>query len=532
MFQKLNFRLTIVVLLTVLFFDSHTMFAQFINHKTTTKSNIEIVTNYWGMIGYDIDRKTGGSCWPRGSQNQYIFGGGIWFGAKKTVDGETKTIVELSYNPNTGRSWMVPGRIEHGEKYNYDATDKYRVYSSSEFGKNNGEPYDSGLDNWPIWQTSHNANKSGLYIDNVTLRNKTSYPLGPAIKSDEDIFCTYKDTDLVYYEDGETVRRAEGCPLGLQFEQTLYSWDDPQYEDAIIVFYSVINTSADTLKDCWFASMSDPDLALKSNSSQGSTNDRSRYYNEDSEKNLAVFWTMGDRGEKGRGFGYLGLSLIMTPAVDEQGFLRKDNSIYNPSEQLGMTTFRSNFISGDEKTTAGRYDFMSKGVFSTDNEAGDKRGLLSTGPFNLRPGDTLRTALLINIALPVSGGDVGSSNTDELTTLVNNATLATNKFYHEIMIPVSVNEVINYQSDKMIANMYPNPATDNISVEFNLKTPATPRFEIINILGETVVKINNESFAAGSNIINIDTKSLASGSYYLKISVGAYQEVRMISVVR
>jgi hypothetical protein len=35
------------------------------------------------FLEINVSQGVGGGYWPRGSQNQYIFGGGVWFGAKK-----------------------------------------------------------------------------------------------------------------------------------------------------------------------------------------------------------------------------------------------------------------------------------------------------------------------------------------------------------------------------------------------------------------------------------------------------------------
>ena len=506
-----------------------------IDHRTTKLSNVDMFMSSNGVFGQDVKLGIGGGFWPRGSDHQYIFGGGFWFGAQKEVDGEIKTIVEIAYNPNSGQSWMIPGRIENGDKHIPDPDRKYRLYSSTEFGKKSGEPYDSDLANWPIWRTNKAADKSAVYIDEVSRRNMSSYPGGPVFLSDEDIFCTYKDSDLDYFEKKDVNRAEEGCPLGLQFEQTLYSWNELDIKNSVVIMYNIINTSDDILNNCWFATVADADVAIKTSSYKGASNDRVRYYHEDSGKNMVVFWSDTDYGEDD--FGYMGFSYIMSPAVDEQGFVLGNHVISDPSNQLGLVTFHDWQIMEDVKETAHRYNFISSGVIDSGGVRGDRRIMISTGPFNMRPGDTTKVALLINFALPSGGGThdpndkIRTADSTELTALINNANQATEKFYTDIMTPVSVEETINYSGNNIISKTFPNPATDYISVEFNLKTPTFPKFEIINILGETVAKIN-KAFAAGTNRINIDTKSLASGSYYLKITAGSSQEINLISIVR
>jgi len=87
------------------------------------------------------------------------------------------------------------------------------------------------------------------------------------------------------------------------------------YRDFIFLKYEITNYSKDTLSDCWMAPVMDVDIAVATNSQNGASNDRCRYYEEDPTLNLAVQWSMGDQGEKGQGFGYLGFDFLESPAV-------------------------------------------------------------------------------------------------------------------------------------------------------------------------------------------------------------------------
>jgi hypothetical protein len=56
-------------------------------------------------------------------------------------------------------------------------------------------------------------------------RNTTEYPRGPAFISGEDIFTTYKDTDLTKFKDfaGVGALSKKGYPQKIQYEQMIYS---------------------------------------------------------------------------------------------------------------------------------------------------------------------------------------------------------------------------------------------------------------------------------------------------------------------
>jgi len=320
--------------------------------QKNTVSNIEFYTTNYGIFGLNVAQNRGGGFWPRGSQNQYIFAGGIWFGAikKRPNDTNYRKFVTITYNPNNGRSWMVPGRMNPDNTAN-DPIDqneitKYRTYFSTDFKRGDGQPIlATDGEAWPIWDivaedTLRNNRYFGYYIDDVADRTLTKYPKGPAFISGEDIFCTFKDTDLSRYDDGAGQRRSQGYPLRLQYEQMIYSWGFGDYRDFIFLKYEIANYSKDTLRECWMAPVMDIDIALAQNSQNGASNDRCRFYEEDESLNLAFQWTEGTQGEQGQGFGYLGFDFLESPAVyrmewrkitddikDYMGLVKKDTTI-------------------------------------------------------------------------------------------------------------------------------------------------------------------------------------------------------------
>ncbi len=395
-------------------------------------SDIQLpITNY-GIIGLDVANSTGGGYWPRGSQNQYIFGGGIWFGAvrENPNTSEEKKYVEVTYNPNSGESWMVPGHIKYDEQDVADQSDinRYRTYFSTDFRPDGKtiDPDEGGDWDWPIWDVAEDPEVElkynryfGAFVGEKALRTSNKYERGPAFISGEDIFCTYKDTDLNQYEGGYGRRSQEGYPLRLQFEQMIYSWGFGDYANFMFVKYTIINYSQDTLKDCWVAPVMDVDIARRQNARFGAGNDRARYYEEADSLNLAFQWSESDRGEAGRGFGYLGFDFLESPAVirtfdtvvtsdgdtvikeiqtDSTGFIRKDSSFYATSSQLGLVTFRNWAIENDILEDEPRYEFMASAQKDGDIGAGDKRFMMATGPFHMRPGDTARVVVGIILA--------------------------------------------------------------------------------------------------------------------------------------
>ncbi|TNE34320.1 hypothetical protein EP342_02970 [bacterium] len=438
----------------------------FLDYQKNTLSNIETVISNYGLIGYDRPNKVGSGYFPRGSRNEYIFGGGIWYAAQKKVpfvdsNGvkgfHLNKLVSISYNPSTADSWQTPGRIEDGSLTKGDP-EKYKVFFSTDFSRTTGQslnPAKKATPYWPIWDTIEEdtlgySRYFGYYQYNENDRRLSKYHKGPAMISGEDIFTTYHDLDISQYEGSLSERRLRGYPMGLQYEFTIYSWGFGQYQNFFFCLYDVINMSKDTLYNCWLAPIMDVDLARSPFFSAGASNDRVSYWYEDPEFNLAYQFTNGEYGEQGQGFGYLGFdflespTIIRPPLLDSAGnlqqeincvdlgngvklcdttyvadennpdfrFLRKDSAFYDNSSQLGLVTFKNWNAKDDKKDDNARYNYISDGVTDVDFGPGDKRFMMATGPFHMRPGDTSRTVVCIMIATPSKTGDADGTFED------------------------------------------------------------------------------------------------------------------------
>ncbi|MFH1051653.1 MAG: hypothetical protein V1779_12095 [bacterium] len=478
--------------------------------QRNTVSNFQFpVTNY-GILFLDVARNVGGGYWPRGSLNQYLFGGGIWLAAQKWIWTDTGTVdnpmpyrkltklCEVTYNPNSGSSWMVPGRIEDGDEIDNTDIYKYRNYFSTDFRTSDGAAINSADGpNWPIWDASSNDSDVikidryyGYYIDSVENRRLGAHKKGPAFISGEDIFSTYKDTDLNYYEGGVEYRRNLGYPMRLQFEQYIYSWGFGDYKDFIFIRYEIINKSKDTLYNCWLAPVMDVDIARAPNTAYGAGNDKARFYDEDPSKNMAIQWTNDDRGEKGYGFGYLCFDFLESPAVHDcertvdtlinnesvtvcymciekdtvdgkeicvkemafdpglVNYPRRDRRWYDNQYQLGLKTFRRWPINDDIPEDESRYNYMSGQVIEQgEGEPGDYRFMMATGSFNMLPGDTVRTVVGMILANSVLSDATGK--TDDLVEAVRKDEFAQEVYDNNFRAPIPPDKSIIYRWDPL-----------------------------------------------------------------------------------
>jgi hypothetical protein len=484
--------------------------------QINTKSDFEFYSSNFGILFSPVDAaNSGGGFWPRASLNQYIYGGGLWFAAIKEHNGEYRKYCTLSYNPNNGRSWLVPGRIEDGDEPDENLINKYRIYFSTDMNTD-GSPIENDYGpNWPLWNESE-EDYFGRYVYDDAKRNSENF-LEPAFVSSEDIFCTFKDTDLSRYDGGASNRRNMGYPLGTQWEQTIFS-----FKDALIIKYKIINMSNDTLLDCWLAPLVDFDIASKLQPAAGSTNDRMTYYFPDRSLNMAVAWSESDKGEEGNGFGYAGLSMISTPVVDENGYIISTKN-HCDQDQLGLQTFSTWDISEDLNEDAPRYNFVSSKIIDGDKGPSDYRSLMATGPFHLKPGDAAELSILINFALPVNGGDATGEWYD-MEVLVENARDIQSTFCLKAITNVNDSE----ENEEIDVALYPNPATDFLMIESG---SLIKNIKIIDVLGNKVIEYSDPSNRILLNLKDLSGNRLTSGFYFFIISAEQGKRIKRVIVL-
>ncbi|TAL70854.1 MAG: T9SS type A sorting domain-containing protein [Bacteroidetes bacterium] len=501
----------------------------FCDNQKNTVSNVEFYSSNFGIVGNNILTNSGGTFWPRGSVNQYIYAGGFWFGGKKYLPGEVipNKLVEISYNPNSGGSWFVPGRIDDGESLDTTDTSTYRNYFSTDFRKFSGVPYYiTDGPNWPLWIEPDDLLSKGLYLgtyeSDISKRNRDNYLFGPAYISDEDIFSTYKDTDLDRFDGGREIRELLGYPLKLQVEQRIFTWANDLLKDVVIIYYNIINFSQDTLYDCWFAPVYDFDIGKIP--AVNAQDDHSQLYKDDRTLNMVICWDdtldLGNRVN-----GIMGFSYLMTPAVDNDYFLRKDKKVYLPSEQLGLKSYKNWRIEEDGFEDEQNYARISSNKVDTTEEKGDMRLLFSTGPFNMLPGDTLKVALSILFAIPdsVIGIQKFTTTKPDFTKLVNLARYTQNFFYNNLIL--GINDENHSPENHYL--LYPNPASDIINILSN-NSLNIDKIELYNLIGEKII----EKSDIYSQQYKLNTRSFQNGTYYLRIKSGINTETKLLQIAK
>jgi hypothetical protein len=78
-------------------------------------------------------------------------------------------------------------------------------------------------------------------------------------------------------------------------------------------------------------------------------------------------------------------------------------------------------------------------------------------------------------------------------------------------------------------NVYPNPATDNISINLDLKETAILLIDVTDINGKQVVIISNEK-QTGIVTKQYNTAALPSGNYFVRLQVNGKTATQKLTV--
>ncbi|MCF8241300.1 MAG: T9SS type A sorting domain-containing protein [Melioribacteraceae bacterium] len=191
-------------------------------------------------------------------------------------------------------------------------------------------------------------------------------------------------------------------------------------------------------------------------------------------------------------------------------------------------------LSGDPEGMRGWYDGMGTwGDFGT----GGREYALSSGPFNLAPGDTQEVVYAIFMAR-------GSNNLNSVTELKNKGEYI-RQYYQDILANTQedneliINEYKLYQS-------YPNPFNPTTTIEFNIPavvgtSPTTvgkrdlslhTKIIVFDILGREVKTLINKPMQPGRHKVEFDASGLASGVYFYQLKAGDFIQTKKMVLLR
>ena len=68
-----------------------------------------------------------------------------------------------------------------------------------------------------------------------------------------------------------------------------------------------------------------------------------------------------------------------------------------------------------------------------------------------------------------------------------------------------------------IIELFPNPASDQLNISYNLNASTKIRISILDKIGRTIIESKSESKNVGNHISTIDIKHFAKGAYLVQL---------------
>lgn len=95
--------------------------------------------------------------------------------------------------------------------------------------------------------------------------------------------------------------------------------------------------------------------------------------------------------------------------------------------------------------------------------------------------------------------------------------------------PSSVNSIT--ERDALHLNVYPNPASDYLTVSFSLESSSVVKIELVDITGKTVEVLNSGRYQQGSNSISVNLSNIQPGRYFVHVSGNNRSQVEPLLIV-
>jgi hypothetical protein len=162
------------------------------------------------------------------------------------------------------------------------------------------------------------------------------------------------------------------------------------------------------------------------------------------------------------------------------------------------------------------------------DDSGDRRFLLSSGPFSMALGDTQEVVVATLLG-------IGLSYLESVEVLkFNDRTVQ--DFYNDLVgYEIGTTDVPSSASlPEVFALMqnYPNPFNPTTVIEFSLAQADLVELAVFDLLGRRVATLLHEERKPGRHSVQWNAGGMASGVYYYSIKTGSRVAVRKAILIR
>jgi hypothetical protein len=476
-----------------------------------------------------------GFYWPGGENASIgaVFEDGLVWGGK--VNGEIRT------GGSTYRSGLQPGNVLPDGSPADSGDQDLQVWRIRKYWQDlppgvERDMNEYNYNHWPVetgipWI---DANSDGVYTPGIDR---------PEIYGDEMLFNVANDFDTT------TSRFLYGSdPIGVEMQCITFAKDtSTALKDAVFKKYKLINKSNEVIKDMYLSYWTDDDMG-------DATDD---FIGVDTSLNLGYTWNATNNDALyGTPPPSIGHMIIQGPriAASTNDSARFENSWIKGYVNLDLTAFGANFknalswshdpplgiyegtvelynlirglynsgsylinpftneptvfaLNGDPVSGVGWYE--GDGWPGTHPQPGDRRFYISSGPFNLAPGDTQEIVIAIFMAK-------GSDNVQSIAALREKVPVLLDYYNNELVKELKTT-VPAPLTEYYLSQNYPNPFNSTTNIEYTIPQKSVVTIKIYDILGREVRTINRGEQVPWHYKVSFNASALASGVYFYRI---------------
>jgi len=499
-----------------------------------------------------------GFYWPGGNcaNISSVFEDGFVYGG--IIDGN------INVNGSTYRQGWLPGNILEDGTASDPSDPLFKTWKikkdwESLLPSPIKDEYEFNFNNWPVEYGAPwiDVDGNGIFIRNVDK---------PKFIGDEVLFHVSNDLDP------EATSFVYGSqPIGLEFHVTVWAHNTADFlKDVVFKKYAMINKSVRTIENMFFSYWTDDDLGFADDDFVGC----------DSVLNLA--YTYNGENDDDDYYGInppaVGHMIVQGPIVpgSDQDSAKYNNKWLKEHMNLGLSAFTLHIGSDPiySDPTLGEYEgslemYNNMQGFGADGDsfinphngnptkfclagdpvngigwyegpgwpngkrAGDRRYLMSSGPFDVAPGDTQEVVYAIFMAR-------GSDNIQSVAELKNTARAIQDYWDRIIYTDIEDENTSNPPTQFNLSQNYPNPFNPTTTIKYSIPHGLIPsgdegwlvQLSIYDILGREVKTIVNKQQKPGNHSIVFDATSLSSGIYFYTLKAGNFIETKKMIILK
>lgn len=510
-----------------------------VDWRKSQKININSISTWIHWDGKsDIDYNNAGFEFPKGTKKYCFYQSGLIWGGKV---GDEIRVGGSKYSSSLTPGWIqqngTPIDTNDARVRIYKTRSDYLTADLSAESKNEGRSVEEiraqYIKDSEEWHTELGApyqdiNGDGIFTPNVDVIGIPG--------ADQTLWFTAHDTD------DDLSQFVFNCKsTGIELQTSVWGYDaNFPYNNMILKKYVLINKSSDTIKDMFIGMWSDPDIGAPDDDYVGCDTvlNLGYCYNDETEDGLYGFeqpaagFQLIQGPKKNEGAKYFDMTSF-APFISEycpDTFEPPDKAnvfLYSSLQGLidctgspfinPLTHDTTKFpLSGNPINRTGWVD----GII---NKSGDRRMLISSGPFNMEPGDTQE----------VIYAQIAAQGTDRLESIL---WLKRSAFTSQCLCIEPTKPALNVTLPEYfyLSQNYPNPFNPVTKIIYEMPIDCHVTLKVYDLLGKEITTLVNEYKQAGTYYSTFSTRhsTLASGVYVYSIQAGQYFKYRKMILAK